>query len=113
MASALDRVGEGSLVLGAGAGLAPGLNAAAVGNVAAEEAGVLVVDELNVVGTHDADAAAAAAATVLGALPVGASASGTRIDHELRPKMRTDNDISHSEAGVLSTVMELPASDEP
>ncbi len=41
------------------------------------------------------------------------SASGTRIDHELSPKIRTDSAISHSEAGVLSTVIELPASDEP
>ena len=42
-----------------------------------------------------------------------ASACGTRIDHELNPNSRTDSAISHSEAGVLSTVMELPASEEP
>ena len=42
------------------------------------------------------------------------SASGTR----MRPRAaarrrRTDSAISHSDAGVLSTVMELPASEEP
>jgi hypothetical protein len=42
-----------------------------------------------------------------------ASACGTRIDHELSPNSRTDNPMSHSDAGVLSTVIELPASDEP
>ena len=38
---------------------------------------------------------------------------GTRIDHEFSPKIRTERPISHSEAGVLSTVMELPASEDP
>jgi hypothetical protein len=33
--------------------------------------------------------------------------------HELSPKTRTDNAISHTAAGVLSTVIELPASSEP
>ena len=33
--------------------------------------------------------------------------------HELRPKTRTDSAITHSEAGGLSTVMKLAASDEP
>ena len=32
---------------------------------------------------------------------------------ELRPKIRTDSAISHSEAGGLSTVIALPASREP
>ena len=32
---------------------------------------------------------------------------------ELNPKIRADSSISHSEAGVLSTVIELPASREP
>ncbi len=41
------------------------------------------------------------------------SACGTRIDQPLRPKMRTESAISHSEAGVLSTVIELAASEEP
>jgi hypothetical protein len=76
MASALNRVGEGSLVLGARAGLAPRLDAAAVRNVTAEEAGVFVVDELNVVGAHDANAAATAA-PVLGTLSVGTNACGS------------------------------------
>src|SRR3982751_385101 len=39
--------------------------------------------------------------------------SGTRIAHELRPRIRTDSAIGHSEAGGLSTVMALPASSEP
>ena len=38
---------------------------------------------------------------------------GTRIDHELSPKSRTDSPMTHSEAGGLSTVMRLAASEEP
>ncbi len=45
--------------------------------------------------------------------PTPHSACGTRIDHELRPNTRTDNAISHSDAGGLSTVIEFAASDEP
>ncbi len=41
------------------------------------------------------------------------SASGTRMLHELSPKIRTDNAMIHSEAGVLSTVIEFAASEEP
>jgi hypothetical protein len=33
--------------------------------------------------------------------------------HELSPKIRTDRAITHSDAGGLSTVIELAASDEP
>ena len=33
--------------------------------------------------------------------------------HEDRPNRRTEIPITHSEAGGLSTVMELPASSEP
>jgi hypothetical protein len=41
------------------------------------------------------------------------NACGTRMLHALTPKIRADRTIGHSAAGVLSTVMELPASDEP
>ena len=41
------------------------------------------------------------------------SAWGTRIDHELRPNSLTDSAMGHSESGGLSTVIVLPASDEP
>lgn len=41
------------------------------------------------------------------------SACGTRMLHELSPKTRTDNAITHSDAGGLSTVIPLPASNEP
>ena len=41
------------------------------------------------------------------------SACGTRMLHALRPKIRADSAITHSEAGVLSTVIEFAASDEP
>jgi hypothetical protein len=41
------------------------------------------------------------------------SACGTRMLHELRPKIRTDSAMIHSAPGVLSTVIELAASDEP
>src|SRR5690349_8582183 len=41
------------------------------------------------------------------------SACGTRMLHELTPKIRADNAITHSAAGVLSTVIELAASEEP
>ena len=41
------------------------------------------------------------------------SASGTRMLHELSPKMRTDSPINHKEPGVLSTVMKFDESKEP
>src|SRR5438876_1201489 len=41
------------------------------------------------------------------------SACGTRMLHELSPNMRTDRPVTHSAAGVLSTVIELAASEEP
>jgi hypothetical protein len=41
------------------------------------------------------------------------SAWGTRIDQLESPKTRTDRAITHSEAGVLSTVIEFAASEEP
>ena len=40
-------------------------------------------------------------------------ACGTRMLHALTPKIRADNAITQSEAGVLSTVIELAASEEP
>ena len=40
------------------------------------------------------------------------SACGTRIDHDDSPNSRTDSDMTHSEAGGLSTVIELPASED-
>jgi hypothetical protein len=41
------------------------------------------------------------------------SACGTRIDQLLSPKIRTERAINQRAAGVLSTVIELAASDEP
>jgi hypothetical protein len=41
------------------------------------------------------------------------SACGTRMLQELSPNSRTDNAMTHSDAGGLSTVIELAASDEP
>ncbi len=41
------------------------------------------------------------------------SASGSRMLQALSPKSRTERSITQSEAGGLSTVIELPASDEP
>ncbi len=46
-----------------------------------------------------------------GADPI--SACGTRIAQEESPKARTESIIGHSDSGVLSTVMELAASEEP
>ena len=40
-------------------------------------------------------------------------ASGSRMLKEESPKTRTDSAITQSEAGGLSTVIELPASEEP
>ncbi|GAA3094945.1 hypothetical protein GCM10020254_45200 [Streptomyces goshikiensis] len=40
-------------------------------------------------------------------------ACGTRICQEPSPNSRTDSAIGHRAAGGLSTVMELPASEEP
>ena len=42
-----------------------------------------------------------------------AAASGSSIDHELKPKMRPDRACTHRAAGGLSTVMKLPGSIEP
>ena len=41
------------------------------------------------------------------------SACGTSTLQELTPKIRPDSSITHSEAGVLSTVMKLAESNEP
>jgi hypothetical protein len=41
------------------------------------------------------------------------STSGSRIAKELRPKIRTDRAMNHSEAGGLSTVIALAASELP
>lgn len=41
------------------------------------------------------------------------STSGRRIATELSPKIRTDNAIAHSDAGGLSTVIALAASELP
>lgn len=62
---ALDGGGEGSLVLGTGTGLAASFDAGAVRNKPAKEADVLVVDDLDVIGAHDTDAAPAAEAARL------------------------------------------------
>ncbi len=40
-------------------------------------------------------------------------ACGTSMDHWLKPKIRPDTSITHSEAGGLSTVMKLDESNEP
>lgn len=45
--------------------------------------------------------------------PTPSNACGTNIAHELSPKIRTDNDMSQSDIGGLSTVIEFAASDEP
>ncbi len=41
------------------------------------------------------------------------SACGTRMLHEERPKSRTDSAIGQRASGVLSTVIELAASEDP
>ena len=41
------------------------------------------------------------------------SACGTRIDHELTPNRRAERSMTQSDAGGLSTVMKLAASEEP
>ena len=38
---------------------------------------------------------------------------GTRMLHELTPKIRAEISISHSDAGGLSTVMKFDESDDP
>jgi hypothetical protein len=42
-----------------------------------------------------------------------ASASGSSMLHELKPKRRAESDCTHSAIGGLSTVMKLPASSAP
>src|SRR3990170_5778372 len=61
MASALDRLRQGALVLGAGSSLAARLDAAAVGEEAPQKAEVLVVHEGLPVHAHGAGASTAAA----------------------------------------------------
>ena len=41
------------------------------------------------------------------------SACGPRTLHALKPKIRADSDITHSAAGVLSTVIAFAGSNEP
>ena len=45
--------------------------------------------------------------------PTPSSACGTSMDHWLKPNIRPDISITHSEPGVLSTVMKLDWSNEP
>src|SRR3990172_2028219 len=59
--ASLDRLGQRSRVLGAGAGLAARLYPAAAREEAPQEAEVLVVDGGHLFDAHDAGAAAAAA----------------------------------------------------
>ncbi len=54
--------------------------------------------------------------TVAYSTPTAATPSrawGTSRLHELKPKTRPDSSITHSDAGVLSTVMKLLESSEP
>ena len=54
--------------------------------------------------------------TVANKMPTAAtpsSACGTRMLHEFTPKMRAEISMTHSDAGVLSTVMKFDASVEP
>jgi hypothetical protein len=60
---ALEGGGEHTLVTGAGAGLAPGLDLAAVGDVATEAGGLFVVDGGDFVDAEGADATALVAAS--------------------------------------------------
>jgi hypothetical protein len=71
MSSALDGDSEPTLVPGTRTGLAARLDLAAIGDVAAELAGVLVVNAVDLVDAEGADFAAAAAATT--ATAAGAS----------------------------------------
>ena len=41
------------------------------------------------------------------------SACGASMDQEEKPKIRPDSSMTHSDAGVLSTVMKLEESNEP
>ena len=41
------------------------------------------------------------------------SACGTRMLHAFTPNRRAESSIGHNDAGALSTVMKLAASDEP
>ena len=50
---------------------------------------------------------------MIATVPTPISACGTRMLHELSPKIRIDSAIGHSAIGGLSTVIELAASDEP
>ena len=53
------------------------------------------------------------AATTSATVPTPMSASGTSSDQLDSPNRRIDRPITHSEAGVLSTVIVLPGSREP
>ncbi len=78
MAGTLDGDRQRALVLGAGTGLAPRLDLAALGNVAADPGDVLVVDIADVVRAEGADlatakAAAASTAAARAAVPIAAT----------------------------------------
>ena len=61
MTGALDRARQRPLVLRAGARFSPRLDTCSIGDKASQEADVLVVHGLDLVGAHDADAAPASA----------------------------------------------------
>jgi hypothetical protein len=44
--------------------------------------------------------------------PTPSSACGASIDHWLKPNIRPESSMTHSEAGVLSTVMKFDESNE-
>ena len=46
-------------------------------------------------------------------MPTPISACGASMANEEKPKIRVDNTITHSDAGGLSTVIELPESNDP
>ena len=53
------------------------------------------------------------AATTSATVPTPMRASGASSAQLFSPNSRIDRPMTHSEAGVLSTVMEFPASSEP
>ena len=46
-------------------------------------------------------------------MPTPISACGASMANEEKPKIRVDSTITHSDAGGLSTVIELPESNDP
>src|SRR5205823_11139965 len=84
----LDGLRQRPLMLRAGVCLPPRVDPAAVGDETAQKADVLIVDNLDLIGAHDADAAAPSETARLSIVATGASCLAAPTVNPWRPANR-------------------------